>query len=85
MSLDVFDQQPPDSLRIRVHSKGIGSSAVVDTAVELSADGAGTRMTWTAEIVELGGLLKPVSRSLIEASARKIIADGWRGFRDALP
>ena len=84
VTLDAYGRQPPDSLRIRVHSKGIGSSALVETAVELTADDGGTRLAWVAEIVELGGLLKPVSRSLIQASARKVIADGWSGFRDAL-
>ena len=83
VTLDAYGRQPPDSLRIRVRSKGIGSSAMVETSVELSADG-GTRISWSAEIVELGGLLKPVSRSLIQAAAGKIIADGWGGFRDAL-
>lgn len=83
VTLDAYGRQPPDSLCIRVHSKGIGSSAMVETSVELSADG-GTRISWSAEIVELGGLLKPVSRSLIQAAAGKIIADGWGGFRDAL-
>lgn len=83
VTLDAYGRQPPDSLRIRVRSQGIGSSATVETSVELSADG-GTRISWSAEIVELGGLLKPVSRSLIQAAAGKIIADGWGGFRDAL-
>ena len=83
VTLDAYGRQPPDSLCIRVRSKGIGSSAMVETSVELSADG-GTRISWSAEIVELGGLLKPVSRSLIQAAAGKIIADGWGGFRDAL-
>ena len=83
VTLDAYGRQPPDSLCVRVRSKGIGSSAMVETSVELSADG-GTRISWSAEIVELGGLLKPVSRSLIQAAAGKIIADGWGGFRDAL-
>ena len=83
VTLDAYGRQPPDSLCVRVRSKGIGSSAMVETSVELSADG-GTRISWRAEIVELGGLLKPVSRSLIQAAAGKIIADGWGGFRDAL-
>ena len=83
VTLEAYGRQPPDSLCVRVCSKGIGSSAMVETSVELSADG-GTRISWRAEIVELGGLLKPVSRSLIQAAAGKIIADGWGGFRDAL-
>ena len=84
VTLEVYDKQPPDSLRIRVHSKGIGSSAIVETAVELAALDTGTQLAWTAAIAELGGLLKPVSRGLIEAAARKVIAEGWTGFKDGL-
>jgi hypothetical protein len=33
---------------------------------------------------ELGGLLKPVGAGLIEASAGKVIASAWDGFRAQL-
>ena len=84
VTLDPYDRQPPDLLRIRVLSKGIGSFAIVEPAVELTADGAATRVSWNAESGELGGLLKPVSRSLIQAAARMVITDGWSGFKEAL-
>ena len=84
VTLDIFDQQMPDSVRIRVHSKGIGSLAIVETAVELSAADTGTQLTWKAEIKELGGLLKPVSRGLITATSQKVIAAGWIEFRNSL-
>lgn len=85
VTLEFFDQQPPDSVRIRILSKGIGSSAIVETAVELSAGDTGTQLSWNAEVKELGGLLKPVSRGLIAAVAGKMIADGWIAFRKQLP
>ena len=84
-TIEYLDQQPPTSLRIRIKSKGIGSSATVETTAELAAEGTGTRMTWAADVIELGGLLKPVGRSLVEAAARKVINDGWREFRNRLP
>ena len=35
-------------------------------------------------VKQLDGLLKPISRGLIAAAARKAIADGWTGFRNRL-
>lgn len=43
-----------------------------------------TRLRWTAEVKELGGLLKAVSRGLIEAAAKKLIADAFSAFRREL-
>ena len=85
VSLDIRDQQPPDSMRICVNSKGIGASAVVETLVKLAAHDTGTQLSWNAEVTELGGLLKPVGRSLISAAAHKVISEGWATFRDRLP
>ena len=85
VTLDIFDEQSPDSVRIRIRSKGIGSSVTVETAVELSAGDTGTQLNWNAEVKELGGLLQPISRGLIAAAARKVIADGWIAFRNQLP
>jgi len=84
VTLDIVDEQVPESVRIRVYSKGIGSSADVETKVELSADDKGTLLSWNAEVTQLGGLLKPISRGLIAAAARKVIADGWTRFRNRL-
>ena len=85
VTLDIRDQQSPKSMRICVNSKGIGSSAVVETSVELFARDTGTQLSWNAEITELGGLLKPIGRSLIAAAAHKVIAEGWTTFRNRLP
>jgi hypothetical protein len=35
-------------------------------------------------VTELGGLIKAVSRSLIEGAARKIVSDSWVTFRKHL-
>ncbi len=84
ITIEIVDEQSPDFVRTRIHSKGIGSSAVVETEVKLSAAETGTRLNWSAEVTELGGLLRPVSRGLILAAARKVITEAWVGFRNAL-
>ncbi len=85
VGLDIRDQQSPDSLRIWVTSKGIGSSADIETSIELSERDAGTQLSWTAEVTKLGGLLKPIGQTLIAAAAQKVIDQGWSTFRDRLP
>jgi carbon monoxide dehydrogenase subunit G len=85
VTLDIRDQKSPHSMRICVSSKGIGASAVVETSVELSARDTGTQLRWNAEVTELGGLLKPIGRTLIAAAAQKVISQGWTTFRDRLP
>ena len=100
VTMELTEQRPSSAARMQVRAKGIGASLVVETALELTpvetgrpapGDGTGsagtkpgTRLRWTAEVRELGGLLKAVSRGLIEAAAKKVIADAWAGFRREL-
>ena len=82
--VDIFESQPPDTVRIRIHSKGIGSLAIVETVATLAEVDSGTQLSWSAEATELGGLLKPVSRGLISAAAQRVIAAGWSRFHAAI-
>jgi len=97
ITFETTKQQPPTLAEIQVKSKGIGSSVSVLTSfelVELANDEMGkepgsnsngkTRLHWTAEVQELGGLLKPVSRDLIEAVAGRIVAQIWTNVRREL-
>lgn len=71
-------------LVLGIRSKGIGSMAAVTATFDLRESGGGTAVDWTATVDELGGLLKPVGAGLIEASAGKVIASAWQGFRERL-
>ena len=82
-TIDVRNRSEP-RLVLGIRSKGIGSMAAVTTTFEVSDAGEGTDVTWTATVDELGGLLKPVGAGLIEASAGKVIASAWEGFRTRL-
>ena len=70
VALDIFDERSSDAVRIHVRSKGIGSSALVETAAKLSTIDTGTRLHWSEEVTELGGLLKPASRGLVAQGDR---------------
>ena len=69
-----------ESLRYAVQSKGVGSSSEVVTELKLAPQGQGTQDRWSAEITQLGGLLKAVPRGLIQAAAQKVIADVWESL-----
>ena len=83
-TITVQERMEPSNLTILVNSKGIGSHASIRTVFKLADDGDRTRVSWTGTIEELGGLLKPINAVLIEASANKVIASAWDGFRSQL-
>ena len=82
-TIDVQERNEP-RLVLAIRSKGIGSTAAVTTTFDLRESGGGAAVDWTAAVDELGGLLKPVGAGLIKASAGKVIASAWEGFRAQL-
>ena len=82
-TIDVQERLEP-RLVLGIRSKGIGSMAAVTTTFEVAEAAEGAGVTWTATVDELGGLLKPVGAGLIEASAGRVIASAWEGFRAQL-
>jgi carbon monoxide dehydrogenase subunit G len=84
MAFDILETTRPSSAKMRVTGKGIGASVVIETAIKLSPEGSQTRLDWSSQVVELGGLIKAVSRGLIEGAAKKIVSDSWTAFRKQL-
>ena len=84
LKFEMLNEQPPSVARMRITGKGVGASVTVETSIHLKPVNGGTELQWHSEVLELGGLLKPVSRGLIEAAAQKVIADGWANFRREL-
>jgi len=77
VTMEIVDAVPNQSARFNLLSKGIGSSSDVQATLTLQAHESGSRVHWTAEIRQLGGLLKAVPAGLIQAAARKVISDVW--------
>jgi carbon monoxide dehydrogenase subunit G len=77
VTLQVAERVRETSARLLLHSKGIGSSSDVEAALKFAPQDKGTRVDWTADVKELGGLLKAVPQGLIKASAEKVTADVW--------
>jgi carbon monoxide dehydrogenase subunit G len=77
LGLYVNEAAPAQSVRLGLQTKGIGTTSRVETAMTFQPNGAGTRIHWAADVLELGGLLKAIPSGLIRAAAQKVIADAW--------
>jgi len=84
LAVELTHEVPPESARLRVQGKGIGTSLIIETGILLSTVEGGTSLVWSSEVAETTGFLKAVSPSLLEAAARRVIADVWQSLRDEL-
>jgi hypothetical protein len=84
MIFDILETDRPSSARMRVTGKGIGAGLTIETSIRLTAEGTGTRLNWESQVTEMTGLVKALSRTLIEGAARKVVADSWGVFRTHL-
>jgi carbon monoxide dehydrogenase subunit G len=84
VTLQVVDAVAPQSARVLLHSKGIGSTSDVEAGLSLAAQEGGTRVHWVAEIKSLGGLLKMIPSGLIRGAAEKVINDAWARVAEKL-
>jgi uncharacterized protein len=78
VTIEVAEAAEPKSIRLKLTSKGIGSSSEVAAFLDLSERDGSTHLHWVAEVVQLGGLLKAVPTGLIRGAAQKVIDDLWR-------
>lgn len=81
LTIQVVKAVESTSTHLLLHTKGIGSSSKVEAALIFKPQDGGTVVQWTAEVKELGGLLKAVPRGLIQAAAQKVIADAWTAVK----
>jgi carbon monoxide dehydrogenase subunit G len=84
LTIQVPEAVPESSVRLLLHTKGIGSSSDVEAILTLVAQDDGTRVHWIVSIKSIGGLLKAVPQGLIKAAAQKVIADVWMGVERAI-
>lgn len=75
--LRVVGAAPPDSVRLLLEGKGIGSTSRIGAELNFTPQGGGTLVHWAAEVKELGGLLKMVPAGLVRGAAEKVVGDAW--------
>jgi carbon monoxide dehydrogenase subunit G len=76
VTMRLVDRSEPTA-RVQLLSRGIGSSSEVEATLAVAPIETGTRVHWTAEVKNLGGLLKMVPSGLIRGAADKVINEAW--------
>jgi carbon monoxide dehydrogenase subunit G len=78
LEAEVTAREPGKSVAYRLFSKTMGASSTVETKLTFSeAEGGGTLVHWSGDIVAVTGLLKMVPKGLLEGTAKKVIEDIW--------
>jgi uncharacterized protein len=67
-------KQPPESLTLAMEGKGVPGFLKATAQLRLAANGAQTLLTGEADAT-VGGLIAAVGSRLIEAAAKKMMAD----------
>ena len=85
LNADVTARDPGKSVAYQLVTKTIGASSTVTAKLEFKdAEGGGTAVHWTGDLVAVTGLLKMVPKGLLEGSAKKVIEDVWAALRQKL-
>ena len=80
----VTAREPDARADYQIHARGIGASSSVAAVLTFTPTADGCAVSWTGDITARTGLLKLVPASLIEGSAKKVIADVWADVRAKL-
>jgi carbon monoxide dehydrogenase subunit G len=81
ITMRVVEAVAPVKVRVLAHGKGIGSSNDVEGVLLFAEQDGGTRSHWTADVTNLGGLLKAIPQGLLRGAAQKVIADVWESVK----
>ena len=78
LEADVTAREAGKSVAYQIVSKVIGATSTVTAKLEFKeAEGGGTTVNWTGDLIAVTGLLKMVPHGLMEGSAKKVIDDVW--------
>jgi carbon monoxide dehydrogenase subunit G len=84
LSIVLGETDPPSGAVMTVSAQGIGVSMSVLSRLAIAAEGDGSRLTWSARVEELKGLIAAVSPGLITAAADQVIRHAWGKVRAQL-
>jgi carbon monoxide dehydrogenase subunit G len=84
LTIGLADLHPPSEASMRLLATGIGIQIVVESKLQITPEGTGARLVWSATVAELKGLVATVSRSLISAAAEQVIRNAWRRVHETL-
>ncbi len=80
----IADRHASESATMTVDADGIGAHIKIESRLQIAAFDGGSRLAWTANVVELKGLVATVSRPLISAAAERTIRKAWERVHASL-
>jgi carbon monoxide dehydrogenase subunit G len=84
LAITLADRRPHSSATMNVAAQGIGVGMNVVSHLQISPDGSGSLLKWTAKVEQLKGLIAAVSPTLIKAAADQVIRHSWAAVRKSL-
>jgi carbon monoxide dehydrogenase subunit G len=77
LAITIVDLDPPQSASMRIAADGIGAHINIESQLQIDPTEGGCKLTWTAAVIELKGLVATISRGLISAAAERTIRNAW--------
>jgi carbon monoxide dehydrogenase subunit G len=62
-------------------ARGIGASMAVQSRLQVSERPSGSVLDWSAEVVQMTGLVATISADLVRGAADQVIRDSWAKLR----
>lgn len=84
LAISLGETSPPKRAAMNVTASGIGVSMEVVSQLDVSAEGAGSRLKWSARVDKRKGLISAVSPTLIKGAADQVIRHAWQQVRQQL-
>ena len=84
--LNVTSREPASAAAMKVNGKAMGATVELDTRMQVrpTGDGSSCEVDWTSDVIHLGGLLKMVSKGMIEGLAAKVSRKAWQDIRERI-
>jgi carbon monoxide dehydrogenase subunit G len=84
LQIELADLEPPERAVMQVAAQGIGVSMRIVSQLQVTSEGSGARLVWSAQVDQLKGLIAALSPSLIKAAADQVIRHAWTQVRKQL-
>ncbi|HUY32941.1 MAG TPA: SRPBCC domain-containing protein [Pirellulales bacterium] len=84
LSITLADSQPSEWAAMRLDAQGIGVAMQIVSQLRISTEGGGSRLTWSARIERMSGLVATISPALVRAAADQTIRHAWKQVRTKL-
>jgi carbon monoxide dehydrogenase subunit G len=77
VTLRLVEAKEPTTLRIMVNGQGTNLTSEVETRLTLVEHQGGTRISWAADVLKLGGMLNVAPSGQVRDAAQKVVQEVW--------